>query len=465
MKKLYLIILSSAQLVYPNINQTDEISPVSLKASLPFNISIELADFHLPAGIQSAAIGQNGAKFLFIAGRTNGLHGFNNSGDFPPSQQNTTVFVVDVKTKSVYSRSLEDPSSGLMPLQIETLSVVSPQFYQSGNTLYITGGYGVDTANNSFSTKDTLTAINVPGLIRWVLCPNCSHRAVDYIRQISHPVFQVTGGAMFQFDQCPTLLIFGQNFIGNYTTSSNGLYTQQVRKFYIADDGKKLAVNVLDPTQPDPNFRRRDLNIIPIIKTCAGKKTPAYVALSGVFTLDNGIWTVPVEITTDGTPNMADPTLETTFKQAMNNYNSAHVELLSKHGDMYSIIFGGITFGFFENGQFMTSTDFPFTNQVTTIKRSPSGAYQQFLLPAKFPTIVSTQSNPGNKLLFGAGAKFIINPNVSIFSNGVLNLSKIKCRTVIGYIVGGIQSSVPNTNDISDSSASPYIFRVTLTPS
>ena len=467
MKKIILIAFFFTIKLYPGLNQTDDLSPVSVNPSLPFTISIETANFKIPGGIHSAAVAQNGSNFLIITGRTNGLHGFANSGDFPPSQQNTNVFVVNTKTKFVFFRSLDDPLSGLTSSQIETLSVVSPQSYQSGNTLYITGGYGVDTKNNSFSTKDTLTAIHVPGLIHWVINPQCTSRASDFIRQIFDPVFQVTGGIMVQFGQCPTLLVFGQNFIGNYTTSSNGIYTRQVKRFYIIDDGKNLSVKVLEPipTTPDPNFRRRDLNVIPIIKaTKSGKKIPAFVALSGVFTLDTGIWTVPVEITSNGTPFMADPNLETTFKQAMNNYVSAHAELLSKSGDMYSILFGGLTFGFFEDGQFMTDPIIPFTNQITAIRRSPNGNYQQFLLPVQYPTILSTQSNPGNELLFGAGAKFIIEPNIPIFSNGVLNLSKIKCPTVIGHIIGGIQSTVPNTNTISDSAASPFIFKVTLTP-
>jgi hypothetical protein len=463
-KKIALIVFVLIQTIYPAPNQTDDISPVFVNQALPFRVTIELEDFQIPGGIHSAAVGQDGSNFLFITGRTNGLHGFANNNDFPPSQQNSTVFVVNTCKKTVYSRSLYDPASGLSQAQIDTLSVVSPQSYQSGNTLYITGGYGVDTSTGDFSTKDTLTAINVSGLIDWVINKGCSCQASAYIRQIHNPVFQVTGGAMFQYGQCPTLLIFGQNFIGNYTPGSNGLYTQQVRRFNIIDDGECLKVKVLKASEPDPNFRRRDLNIIPIIIKNDSCKTPAYVALSGVFTLDTGIWTIPVEITANGTPSMAPPELGSAFKQAMNNYASAHVELLACNGDMYSLLFGGITFGFFEAGQFMTSTDFPFTNQVTAVRRSPKGYYQQFLLRNQYPILLSTQSNPGNMLLFGAGGRFITEPNTPMFSNGVLDLSKIKKTTTIGYILGGIQSTLANTNTTSDSAASPFIFKVTLTP-
>ncbi len=112
----------------------------------------------------------------------------------------------------------------------------------------------------------------------------------------------------------------------------------------------------------------------------------------------------------------------------------------------------------------MTDSEFPFTNQITAVRRRPDGTYEQILLPVEFPTIVSTQSNPGNTLLFGAGARFIIEPNLPIFSNDVLDLGSIKKATVIGHIVGGIQSTLPNTNVASDSAASPYIFKVTIAP-
>lgn len=465
MKKLFFTLLFCSQVVSSSDNQTNDISPVLVGQKLPFNISIELTNLRVPGGIQSGANGQCGSDYLFIAGRTNGLHGFaDGNNDFPPRLQNSTIFVINPCTQTVKWRSLYDPQSGLTQQQIDTLTVTSPQSYQSNNTLYMTGGYGVETDSGNFSTKPILTAIDVPGLIHWVTNPSCGSCASDYIRQISNPIFQVTGGYMAQYGQEPTLLIFGQNFIGFYTTGTNGIYTRQVRKFDIIDDGNYLGVLVKDSTPINPSYRRRDLNVIPIIKTDCKKKTPAYVALSGVFTLGTGIWTVPVEITSDGTPTMANPSLESTFKQGMNNYASAHVELLSKNGDMYSVLFGGITYGFFQNGQFMTDTGFPFTNQVTAIRRSPNGKYQQYLLPVEYPTIKSTFSNPGNTLLFGAGATFVPAPNIPQFANGVLNLAKIKRRTVIGYIIGGIQSTVPNTSSNSDTAASPYIFKVTLTP-
>lgn len=330
MKKIFFAsLLLAAKLIADN--QTPDVSPILVNKSLPFTIGLKLVDFTVPGGIQSAAFGRCGNKFLVITGRTNGLHGFDIGNDnFPPSQQNTNVFVININKKTVKFRSLLDPSSGLTQQQIDTLSVTSPQYYQCGNTLYITGGYGVDTSTGNFSTKDTLTAINVSGLMHWVTHPQCKTIASKYIRQISDPVFQVTGGYMDQIGKKPTLLMLGQNFSGFYSDSSNGDYTQQVRRFNIIDNGKFLGVLVRKATQPDPNYRRRDLNIVPIIKKINNKTCAAFTALSGVFTLSSGVWTVPVEITANGQTSMADPNLATTFKQGMNNYACAHLELLSK---------------------------------------------------------------------------------------------------------------------------------------
>jgi hypothetical protein len=161
---------------------------------------------------------------------------------------------------------------------------------------------------------------------------------------------------------------------------------------------------------------------------------------------------------------MADPAVSSTFKQGMNNYACAHASLLSKHGDMYVILFGGITFEFFQDGSFQTDSEIPFTNQVTVIKRTPAGAYEQYLLPNQYPRILSTASNPGNPLLFGAGAVFKPRCGIPTTCHQVIDLAKIKKPTVIGYIVGGIQSTLPNTFTSSDSAASPYIFQVILTP-
>lgn len=452
-------------------NQTKDVSHIHSGDTLPFSVSIERAGFKLPEGVHSGVFATHEGKWLLLAGRTNGMHTFaNNDDNFPPQKQNTWVFVVDPLTKKTYKRSLHSNQSGLSQHQIDLLSVTSPQFYQDGSTLYITGGYGVDTATGLFSTKDVLTAIDVPGLIHWTLREE-SHSdhdtAAKHIRQISNPVFQVTGGYMNRIGNHGTLLVFGQNFTGFYLAESNGVYTEQVRRFKISDNGKKLGVKIEEPKPliPDPNFRRRDLNVVPAIQWQDDSADPYFIAFSGVFTLTGGAWTVPVTITPTGHPAMENPKHEHTFKQGMNNYACATVGLFSKeHQDFYNLFLGGISFGYFQGKNFVTDPELPFINQVTAIRRSHHGNFKQYILDAVYPVIPSKGANPGNPLLFGAGAQFVLAESIAKYGNDVLELDAIKEPTVVGYVVGGIQSSLPNTETRHDSAASAYIFKVTVSP-
>ena len=395
------------------------------------------------------------------------MHGFNNNDfNFPPEAQNQNVYVINPTTGTVYKRSLTDPSSGLSQQQIDSLSVTSPQSYQESTTLFMTGGYGYDTATATYTTKPILTAINVPGLIQWVTEPNnLNVSVVENIRQISNPIFQIAGGEMLKIGNL-TQLVFGQNFTGPYYDSSNGVYSEQVRLFHINGTNGQLSVDIYgsQPSVPNPIYRRRDLNVVPIIRNNNNLLQYGLAVYGGVFTLTGGVWTVPVVINESGIPSMVDAASPSSFKQAMNQYTCANTNFYSrKYQNMYSIFLGGISLGYFQNGSFTTDNEVPFINQVTTIQMDKNGHFTQYLMDGQYPLIPSTGANPGNPLLFGAGAYFIPN-NLTQYPNGVLNLDSIRKPTVIGYVVGGIASTVPNTNSDADSSASPYVFQVTLLP-
>ncbi len=445
-------------------NQTATLSPILSSNGVPFSIQIEQAGFSLPSGLQSFVVGTSGGKWLLLAGRINGLHGFSNTNNnFPPDTQNTMVFVVDPNLQTIATRSLTNQESGLTQAQIDLLSVTAAQSYQSKNTLYLSGGYGVDTSTSNFTTKAALTAIDVPGLIHWVINPTNGESAAQHLRQVFDPMFQITGGVMTESSPHHALLVFGQEFEGANITS-DGTYSEQVRRFRIVDHGTNLSfvAQTLEPATPDPNYRRANLNVVPIIER--GRK--GFVAFSGVFTPTDGIWTVPVEISRTGIASMANPTNVATFKQGMNNWTCPTLELFSrKEGNSYTVLMGGISFGFFSSGVFETDAELPFINQVTAIKRDRLGVFSQYLMNAEYPVILSTGSNPGNQLLFGASATLIPVDGLPTYKNGVLKYDVLgNGPVVVGYIVGGIQSTLPNTNFNSDSAASPYIFKVTLSP-
>ncbi len=474
----FLILLMAWSTVTWADNQTDTISQVHSDKSLPFRVKLK-THFKLPQGVQSYIHGIYHNKWLIITGRKSGLHGFvtNSTDNFPTKEQNTTIFVVDPINKMTFSRSLLDPTSGLTQVQADLLSVTAAQGYQSGDTLYIAGGYGLNTATGGLDTKNALTAIDIPGLIGWVIKPSPGETAAQYIRQIFDDTFKVTGGYMNQAGENPTLLIMGHEFDGFYNDPVQQPpvfqeYTEQVRRFYINDDGVNLSITPESalPLIPGPNYRRRDLNVAPVISKVNNQLKRSFVVLSGVFTPTTGVWTVPVEVSGDGVPSMADPTLPSTFKQGMNNYDCATFGMFSeKNGSMYIILLGGMSFGFFEKTkeglQFKTDNEIPFISQTTTIQIDPSGNYTQHLMRhGGFPDIRSHKVNPGKRLLFGSEAEVFLHHKIPKYDNEVLKLDKIKQSTVIGYVLGGIASTMPNTDTQADSFPSRYIFKVVVEP-
>lgn len=445
-------------------NQTDDLSPILSQDALHFTINIEQANFQLPPeGLQTFAVGIDKGEWLLVSGRTNGLHGFGDGTDNLPARfQNTRAYVVNPKNGTTISRSFYDPSSGLTQEQIDAISATAVQFYQAGTTLYINGGYGVDTQTGQFSTKPTLSAIDIPGLIHWVKNGEIKKPAAKYIRQTSHPLLQVTGGVLFQANpHSPFLLIFGQNFDGFYTDNSSGIYTEQVRPFQVIDDGNILYVQQGNQLKKNPDYHRRDLNVIPIIQESTHF---SFIALSGVFTKDEGVYTVPVFIDAEGKAFMPDPTNPNTFKQGMNNYFCAYTNLYSKKSNKnHILLYGGFSYLFLDNGSIQADPEIPFINTVSAIVVDGERNVSQYLMDNQYPTIIADFGQPPNQsLIFGVGARFIPAENVPLFPNDIISYDELGSSTLLGYIVGGIDSIARNTVSSSQSAASPYIFTVTL---
>lgn len=454
-------------------HQTSTMSPLSSADSFSYRLQVREYDFgsaQLP-GIHSYAAGEYDGKWVLIAGRTNGVHDLDQSGEasFPPESQNRDVWVIDPAAKQSWHRSLgdpfagiSDPVSGLTSLQIASLTPTNNQFEQVGNTLYMTGGYGLTPASE-FTTFDTLTAIDLPRIVDWVV--NGAGQAVDAIRQVDHAHVSVTGGAMYEMGG-RMHIVFGQDFEGPYSPRTEGTYTLQVRSFDIVDDGVNLAIANVTSSTPDSSYRRRDLNVIPVLKPNGmGGTEEGLVALSGVFTSTFGAWTVPVEIDASGNPTMGNPTLAETFKQGFNGYHSAKLGLYSESaGEMHEFLFGGISVQYLDplTGTVETDNDMPFVNDITALAITADGAYSQHHM-GYFPEIADSA---GKQWRFGANAEFFATEGISTFDNGVFDLDALTGPTTLGYIYGGIMTNGPHTRGFPDvtSTASYRIFEVVYVP-
>ena len=461
-------------------NQTLYVTYPLIEDSLPFRLSIAQANFSLPQGLQSYVLGYYKGDWVLLGGRTYGLHGFEGGSpdNFPTVSLNSAIYVVNTVTGSTISRTMTLANSGLSQEQLYQLSATNAFYFQGdgSSTLYMGGGYSINSTTGIYETKSALTAINLPALIGWVKQQSKYPTVAKCIRQTSNPILQATGGLMYQSNSHqPYLYCLGQNYTGNYFDGGRGVYTYQFRPFQVLDTGATLQVQPY--TQPDPiaAYRRRDLNIVPVITKAGPSLQQNFVALGGVFTPgeDSGAWTIPIEINADGSSAMLDASNPNTFAQGMNNYTCAHAGLYSAStGDMYTLLFGGMSYlhsingGFYSpGGSFGTDPELPFINDVTTIRIDSSGNYSQYFMSASFPVIVPDfGSDPGPEVLFGAASIFLPAEGVPYYPNGVVPLDQLNSPIVIGYIVGGIQSSAAGTVLQDDSRSSNYVFTVTLIP-
>ncbi len=449
-------------------NQTPTVTPV-INGGLGFDIQLQAYDMGqtpVPT-LHSFAAGEVDGKWVIIGGRTNGMHGFENIGvlNFPEASANREVWVIDPVSKQTWSRSIEGAGGGFTTVEVASLSTTNNQFEQVGDTLYMTGGYGVSDVGSlfDFETFDVLSAVDLPGLADWVM--NGTGTAKDHVRQISDPMFKVTGGAMYELGG-QMQLVFGQDFDGVYTPGSNGAYTNQVRRFTIVDDGTNLSVASATATTPLPEYRRRDLNVFPVISPDGGGGVEeSIVALSGVFTPSFGAWTVPVEIGAIGEPTMDDPNDAATFKQAMNGYHSAKLGLFSEAGgDMIEMLFGGITFAEYDEvgDTLITDNGLPNTRQISAVQIDETGAYSQHYM-GEFPEVLDGEGNP---IRFGSNAEFFLADGIETYDNGVIKQDLLSPGDLLGWIYGGIAANAPHVRQNPEglSAATNLIWAVTYQP-
>ena len=446
-------------------NQTPDFSPVITDGGLPYRIELREYDFgpeELPT-VHSFAAGHYDGKWLVISGRTNGLHGFDTNpfANFPPEFQNREVWVIDPVNKQSWNRDLTGLSSGLNEDQINSLTTANNQFYQRGDTLFLNGGYGYSSddpnGNALNSTFNTLSALDLPGLIDWV--QNDSGQAIDHIRQLEDDRLRITGGGMYEMDG-RSFLVFGQDYGVNYQPNINGEYSHQIRSFEIVDDGTNLSIQnyaaVGDPNS-DPSYRRRDLNVFPVLSPDgSGGTQEGITVLSGVFTESFGAWTHPIEIDDAGSVSE-----NTGFKQSMNIYHSSKFGMFSEAtGEMHEVLLGGLTLQYYdeESATVLEDNRVPFSNQVAAIVVDPNGAYEQHYL-GEFPEITDDEDNV---LRFGTNAEFFLAGGIEEYENGVLKMDQLTDGTVLGYVYGGIVANAPHVrrNPFAQSGASDRIFEV-----
>jgi hypothetical protein len=392
-------------------------------------------------GLQAYAFGQHNGKWLVFGGRLDGLHQRQPFASFDVAGNNNQLIVSDPVTQQKWTAPLTSLSVALQ----EQLSSTNMEFHQDGIYLYAIGGYGYNYASASKKTFDNLTAIDVPGVINAIIGKTSF---TSFFRLISDAQFAVTSGHLKKINNT-FYLIGGNKFDGNYNPMGHATYTQvytdAIRKFNIADNGKTLVVTHLPTITDAINLHRRDYNAVPQILPNGEEGITAF---SGVFQP-----TANLPFLNCVNIDSNTYTVNNTFQQYYNHYHCAVLPLYSAiNNEMHNVFFGGIAQFYDISGVLVQDNNVPFVKTIARVTRNSMGVMAEYKLPVEMPA------------LLGAGAEFIPNQRVPQSRNEVLKLDEFTSdSTLVGYIYGGISSTAANiffTNTGTQSSASSQIFKV-----
>jgi hypothetical protein len=408
------------------------------------------AEFIGAPRLQSFAWAQWDGKWIFIAGRAAGYHGVGQGDvDFPRAKANQQIWVIEPPADGpakVYSFPVADLPDSLHVVKDQWLAT-SLLHFQDKDTLYLAGGYGENSAGEMV-TYPVISSVNLPALVDGVM-----HHKDTFSKTIAFsetPLVQSTGGALVKLDDGFFYLIGGHVFMGSYrgfeaagektTPKASQTYLGEIRKLrFTSPRPGKLEVTLVESFK-DPEFARRDLNVVPAILD-DGKSLGA-AAYGGVFTKDQLNFTHPVLISV-GTP----PKVDYSFEQKMSAYSCATLLLYDPEGSgMYTTFFGGISrwrWNYqarkFEQapilGDKTKQTDYldgmPWINEISTLVRTKGKTFEFVQQESRLPGYVGT-----NGAFLPAPGLKRIREDANIF-----DLRQFRGKRILaGYLYGGIRA-------------------------
>lgn len=422
------------------------ISPFGFSQSFNYTTLLTPVQIQGFPGLHSYAYAQHNGKWLIIGGRKEGIHARQPFASFPATKNNTDIYVVDIISRQFWQAPLENLPATLK----EQLSSTNINFCQQDDTLYLVGGYGYSASAADHITFPNLTTLIVSKVINAVITQSAF---TSYIKQISDPVFAVTGGQLGMIKN-KFYLVGGQKFDGRYNPMGHSTfiqeYTNQVRMFTVNNNEEQLSYSNYSQLIDPVHLRRRDYNLIPQIFP---DRSEGYTISSGVF---QPIEDLPFLYPVDIKENSYQPI--TGFNQYLSNYHSAKIGLYdSLRNQMHTLFFGGISQYFYKDGVISQDDGVPFVKTISRLTRNADGSLHEYLMPGEMPS------------LSGAGAELIPNNTLPHYKSKIIRWNKVEGDTILlGHIVGGITSPYShafNTNRTSATYADPVIYEVKLVKS
>lgn len=412
-----------------------------------YNIAIKPLQITNLPGLQSFAWAKQNNQWLIVGGRLDGLHRRQPNAAFATSGNNTNIYLVNALTNQIKSVSVNT-----LPVSIaEQLQSTNMEFHQHGNTLYLIGGYGYSATAANHITHNKITSINVNGLIQAI---DNGTSITPHIKQLTNESMAVTGGHLGMLNDT-MYLVCGNRFDGRYNPmggpSFTQAYTNQIRKFTVVNTNDTFYVSSYAAITDSTNLHRRDYNFTPNIDI---NDNEWYTIWTGVFQYNLDLpWLNTVDVRANGHQ------VNNGFNQYLSQYHSANVPIFdSINQNMYTVFFGGISqFYANENGQIIQNDSVPFVKTISYVRRDASGNLSEHKFSTEMPGYL------------GAGSEFIPTNELQSYNNNVLKLNSNKNDSIlIGYIVGGINSSQKNIfwiNTGTQSTANNTVYEVWFTKS
>lgn len=393
----------------------------------------------LPA-LQSFVFASYQNYWIMFSGRTNGFHGFDTSatgsGDFPVSKANTNIYVYDTQQHQLYTMPI--PFTGDQACVFMSTNLPHTQ---QGNTLYACGGYGPTTPSGPDANKtyNYFMKIDLPSFVQGVI-NNQPAGVVNSVAWGQSNYVANTGGELFLLPDHNFYLCVGHNFTGTYgDQQAIQRYQDKVNVFSLSESNNQLTINFIDSITDGLNdtltqFHRRDLCVAPCIQQDGS--TVGISIYGGVFRYtsgspynNNGLnWTNPIYINYNNTPKYF---IETGANQYANIYSTAFCCMYDKNEKkMMTTFFGGLGN---ETGGYDSTANW--TNLITTAERNYLGS-------GNGTTNFVTNLNRLPAYL-GAESVFIPASGLPWYNEAykIIDHTKLKPGTVIGYIYGGIISA------------------------
>ncbi len=418
--------------------------PQYTMAQEPF--TVDVVPLYVPGmlGVQSFAWGKaSDGKILIIGGRRDGLHLRRPFETFDPAFNNKDLIVLDLGGQQVWTAPLTSLPTSIQ----EQLQSTNMQFYQRDSILYIIGGYGYSATAGDHITFPYLTAIYVDSVVDAII----NNKPFDaYFRQVQDTFFQVTGGQLGYLDSF-FYLCGGQIFMGRYNPMNGPSFTQfyveEIRKFRIIDDGVNISIADTTVWRDPANLHRRDYNMSPQI----------FPDGSHGFTMFTGVFQVGADLPFLNSVNVFDTGYQVVNENIyLSHYHSAKIPIWdSAYNEMHTVFFGGIAQYYMDTaGNLIRNDSVPFVTTISKVTRHSDWTISEYKIG----------DMPG---LVGASSEFIpANEAKDYYVSGeILNLNKLPWnrRVLVGYIIGGINSSAPNifwVNDGTQSIADTTLYAV-----